>query len=194
MSTENDSGAVVEAQRRIPDGGFRELGLINWVASKIAARVIGAPKMHMVTTLGRHKRLFWAWFVFGAVVYAGRLPRADTELVILRVAHLRGCEYELQQHRRFGARRGVPPEVQEKIFAWPGSEGLSPRRQALLNATDEFINLRTITRATWDVLSGHLTTRQLIEFCMLAGQYDALSATMSALEIPLDYPDEQAAA
>lgn len=175
---------------RIPDGGFRALGLINWVVNKIAARVIRAPRMHLFTILGQHKRLFWAWFVFGAVLYAGRLPRPDTELVILRVAHLRGCEYELQQHRRFGGRRGVPPDVQEQIFGWPHSEGLSPRRQVLLAATDEFVENRTIGAATWEALSRHLNARQLIEFCMLAGQYDALAATISTLQVPLDYPRE----
>jgi AhpD family alkylhydroperoxidase len=129
--------------------------------------------------------------VFGAVLYAGKLPRPDTELVILRVAHLRDCEYELQQHRRFGARRGVPPEVQDKIFSWPHSDGLSPRREALLAATDDFVLQRTITPQTWDALTRHLQPRQIIEFCMLAGQYDALAATISALEIPLDYPEGQ---
>ncbi len=87
------------------------------MVNKIAARVIRAPKMHLFTTLGQHRRLFWAWFLFGSVVYAGRLPRPETEMVILRVAHLRDCEYELQQHRRFAARRGVPEGLQEKIFA-----------------------------------------------------------------------------
>ena len=177
-------------QGRIPDGGFRKLGLINWVVSKIAAAYIRAPKMHMVTTLGQHPRLFWAWFGFGAMVYVGRLPRPDTELVILRVSYLRRCEYELQQHRRFARRRGVPAEVQEKIFSWPDCDGLSVRRRALLAATDEFVLQRTISRDTWKVLSHHLTPRQLIEFCMLAGQYDALAATLSALEVPLDYPQE----
>ena len=52
-----------------------KLGLINWVINKIAARVIRAPRMHLFTTLGQHKRLFWAWFFFGAVLYAGRLPQ-----------------------------------------------------------------------------------------------------------------------
>ena len=188
----NTRGAVDVTQGRIPDGGFRKLGPINWVITKIAARVIQAPRMHLFTTLGQHKRLFRAWFYFGVVLYAGRLPRPDTELVILRVAHVRNCEYELQQHRRFGARRGVAPELQQKIFAWPDSDGLSPRRQALLSATDEFVEKRTITRDTWEALSRHLPPRQLIEFCMLAGQYDALATTISALEIPLDYPSEVA--
>jgi AhpD family alkylhydroperoxidase len=192
VKAQHERGALGVTAGRIPDGGLRQLGLINWVINKIAARVIRAPRMHLFTALGQHKRLFWAWFFFGSVLYAGRLPRPDTELVILRVAHLRDCEYELQQHRRFGARRGVAPEVQDKIFGWPDSEGLSPRRQALLNATDEFVNKRTISRDTWEALSRHLSARQLIEFCMLAGQYDSLATVISALEIPLDYPAEGA--
>ncbi len=191
MTAQSDREAFGVTDARIPDGGFRKLGPINWVVNKIAAWVIGAPRMYLFATLGQHKLLFQIWFLFGAILYAGRLPRSDTELVILRVAHLRNCEYELQQHRRFGARRGVPEDVQEKIFAWPHSEGLSPRRQALLTATDEFVLKRTINRDTWEVLSRYLNTRQVIEFCLLAAQYDGLAATISALRIPLDYPREQ---
>ena len=191
MTAQSDREAFGVTDARIPAGGFRKLGPINWLVNKIAAWVIGAPRMSLFATLGQHKLLFQIWFLFGAVLYAGRLPRPDTELVILRVAHLRDCEYELQQHRRFGARRGVPADIQEKIFAWPQAEGLSPRRQALLTATDEFVMKRTIGRDTWEVLSRYLNTRQVIEFCLLAAQYDGLAATISALRIPLDYPREQ---
>jgi len=174
---------------RIPDGGFRDLGLINWVVNRVAARAIRAPQMHVYTTLGQHKRLFWGWLIYGGLLLAGgRLPRPDSELVILRVAHLRGCEYELQQHRRLAKRCGLGPELQEKIFLWPDTTELSPRRHALLNATDEFVKKRSVSRDTWEALSRYLDRRQLIEFCMLAGQYDALAATITTLEVPLDFP------
>ena len=124
-----------------------------------------------------------------ALLLRGRLARADTELVILRVAHLRNSEYELQHHRKMGRRRGLDDQTQAKIFAWPDTTGgLTPRQQALLSATDEFINDRSISAKVWQLLSSHLDRRQLIEFCMLAGQYDSLAATMSALDIPLDNP------
>jgi len=42
---------------------------------------------------------------------------------------------------------------------------------------------------TWSALSSILSRPQLIEFCTLAGQYDALAATMATLKIPLDFPD-----
>lgn len=174
---------------RIPSGRFRDLGLINWLLARSAARTVGAQEMHLFTTLGHRRLLFWAWAFYGARLLRGRLPIADTELVILRVAHLRGSEYELQHHRKMGRRRGLNDQTQAKIFAWPDStDGLTDRQQVLLSATDEFINDRTISAQVFQRLSGHLDRRQLIEFCMLAGQYDGLAATMSALEIPLDNP------
>ena len=174
---------------RIPAGRFRELGLINWILAKSAARTVGAPQMHLFATLGQHKRLFLAMMPLSALLLRGRLARADTELVILRVAHLRNSEYELQHHRKMGRRRGLDDQTQAKIFAWPDTTGgLTPRQQALLSATDEFINDRSISAKVWQQLSSHLDRRQLIEFCMLAGQYDSLAATMSALDIPLDNP------
>jgi alkylhydroperoxidase family enzyme len=174
---------------RIPSGRFRDLGLINWILAKSAARRVGAPQMHLFATLGQHKRLFLSMMPYSALLLRGRLPLVDTELVILRVAHLRGSEYELQHHRRMGRRRGLDDRTQGAIFAWPNpTGGLTDRQRALLSATDEFINDRSISAQVWQRLSGHLDRRQLIEFCMLAGQYDGLAATLSALEIPLDNP------
>jgi alkylhydroperoxidase family enzyme len=179
---------------RIPAGGFRELGPINWVLAKSAARTVRADKMHLFATLGQHKRLFLAMMPYSAVLLRGRLPQVDTELVILRVAHLRGSEYELQHHRWMGRRRGLDDQTQALIFGWPDAttDRLTDRQQTLLRGTDEFILNRAISPEVWQQLSGHLDKRQLIEFCLLAGQYDCLAATMSALQIPLDNPGQAA--
>lgn len=175
---------------RVPPGRFRELGPINWVLAKVAARTVRAPEMHLFTVLGQRRLLFWAWLFYGARLLRGRLPQADTELVILRVAHLRDSEYELQHHRPIARRRGLDTQTQESVFAWPeASDGLTDRQRTLLQATDEFVNNRSISAEVFQQLSTHLDRRQLIEFCMLAGQYDGLAATLSALEVPLDHPD-----
>jgi AhpD family alkylhydroperoxidase len=176
---------------RIPSGRFRELGPINWVFAKLSARVVGAPEMHLFTTLGQRQVLYWTFLFYGARLLRGRLPTIDTELVILRVAHVRACEYELQHHRRIARRAGLDTHIQAAIFAWPDvpeGDGLSSRQRALLAATDEFVKDRTVTSATWQELASHLDRRQLIEFCLLASQYDGLAATISALDIPLDNP------
>jgi len=148
------------------------------------------PQVHLFTTLGQHRRLLWSWLPFGAVLLSfGRLPRRDAELVILRVGHLRGCEYELQQHRRIAKRRGVDAETQAKVFEGPAADGLADRDRTLLGAVDELIDTRTLSQQTWQSLSAYLDRPQLIEFVTLVGQYDALAATLNTLKVPLDYPD-----
>ena len=175
---------------RIQPGGFRELGLPGWLLCKLLARASGVSQAHLFTTIGQHKRLFWTWLPFsGMLLGPGRLARADAELVILRVAHMRGCEYELQHHRRTAKRRGIDATTQDAIFHGPDTAGLTDRQNALLTATDELINTRTLSPETWQWLSRHLDRQQLIEFVTLAGQYDALAATLVTLKVPLDFPE-----
>jgi AhpD family alkylhydroperoxidase len=175
---------------RIPPGGRRELGLFGWLFCKLAARVWGVPELHLFTVLAQHKRMFWTWGPFsGLLVNFGRLPKRDTELAILRVGHLRQCEYELQQHRRLALRRGVDAGTQAAIFGWPGTDELTPRQQVLMTAVDELVNTRMLTDAAWGRLAVYLDRRQLIEFVTFVGQYDALAMTLNTLGVPMDYPD-----
>jgi alkylhydroperoxidase family enzyme len=175
---------------RIPPGGIRELGPVNWAIAKVGARAIRAPRFSLFNVLGQHRLLFLAWLPYSSMLlYSGKLSRQDAEIVILRVGHLRNCEYELQQHRRLARSRGVGPELQAKIFEGPDGDGLTDRQRALITATDEFVVTRGVSPQTWATLSGHLSKPALIEFCMLAAQYDGLAATISTLNIPLDFPD-----
>jgi AhpD family alkylhydroperoxidase len=170
--------------------GLRDVGPINWVICRLGARGIRAPQFHLFNALSRHSALFWAWLPFsGVLLYWGRLSRFEAELVILRVGHLRDCEYELQQHRRLARSRGVDAALQAKVFEGPDADGLTDRQQVLLRATDEFVLSREVSAQTCAALSGSLNQKQLIDFCILAGQYDTLAATMNTLKLPLDFPD-----
>lgn len=179
------------APARIPSSGsLRELGPIGWIIAKLGARFIRAPRFHLMDTLGQHRLLFLAWLPFsGVLLNWGKLPRRDAELVILRVGHLRDCEYELQQHRRLARSRGLDDETQARIFDGPDSPGLTDRQRVLITATDEFVVTRSMSPETWTALASQLDRKQLIEFCMLASQYDGLAATMATLQIPLDFQD-----
>ena len=176
---------------RIAPGGFRELGPVNWAIAKLGARAIRAPRFTLMNVLGQHKLLFLAWLPYSGLLLGplGKLSRQDAELVILRVGHLRDCEYELQQHRRLARSRGVDAETQARIFEGPDAEGLTDRQRVLITATDEFVVTRSVSSETWAALSKLLTKQQLIEFCLLAAQYDGLAATMTTLRVPLDFPD-----
>jgi alkylhydroperoxidase family enzyme len=175
---------------RIPPGGRKELGLINWGISRIAARKVRAPHMHLFEVLGYHKKLFWTFLPYaGQLLNKGALPKTETELVILRVGHLRSSEYELQQHRRLARSRGVDDATQARIFAGPDAEGLTDRQRALLRAVDEFTTDRNLSDETYTALSAHLDQRQIIEFCALAGHYDTIAGILATLRVPLDFSD-----
>ena len=175
---------------RIPPGGRQELGLINWGISRIAARKVRAPHMHLFEVLGYHKKLFWTFLPYaGQLLNKGKLPKADTELVILRVGHLRGSQYELQQHRRLARSRGVDDATQAKIFDGPDAEGLSVRQRALLRAVDEFTVNRDMSDETFAALGEHLDKQQIIELCALAGHYDTIAGILATLRVPMDFPD-----
>ena len=90
---------------RITPGGRREVGLLVWLFSRLAGRVTGTQPPAVFLTLGRNRGLFWGWLHFaGRMMPGGKLPRRETELVILRVATLARSDYELTQHRRIGRR------------------------------------------------------------------------------------------
>ena len=95
-----DSGIVNTIEpARIEPGGFRELGPLNWVIAKIGAKTIRAPRFTLFNVLGQHHLLFLTFLPYsGMLLGRSKLGLKDAELVILRVGHLRGSEYELQQH------------------------------------------------------------------------------------------------
>lgn len=175
---------------RVPPGGRRELGLLNWVIARVAARSIRAPEMHLFTTMGQHRWLFRSFLPYsGVLLNWGKLPKQDKELVILRVGHLRGSEYELQQHRRLARSRGLDDTLQARIFAGPGADGLTDRQRALLTAVDEFVLNRDVSDQTYAGLARHLDRQQIIEFCAVAGHYDKIAAILATLRVPMDFPD-----
>jgi alkylhydroperoxidase family enzyme len=169
---------------------LRDLGVVNWIVCKLAARKQRVPQAHLFTTLGQHKRLLWTWLPWaGLLLRGGKLTKRDTELVILRVGHLRNSPYELQHHRRMARQVGLDDAIQACIFEGADAQGLNDRQRALLAATDELVSTRTLSDATLSRLSPHLERPQLIEFVTLAGQYDALAAALAALRVPLDFVD-----
>ena len=115
----------------------------------------------------------------------GRLPRRDTELVILRTAWRRRCDYELDPHRRIGAAAGLSPEEIDRATA-DGVRGWGPREEALLTAVDELHAGETLRDETWQQLRRHLDEQDASEFLLLTGHYRMLATFINTLRIPVD--------
>lgn len=174
--------------QRISSGGLRDVGPVIRGFGALAGRAMGtaeAPQVFMV--LGRTRRLFWGWLMFaGGLMPGGKLPRRETELVILRVASLAGSEYERSHHERIGRRAGLSREEIDAVRRGPSDPIWGPRDRTLLTAVDELHEKRDLTDATWSALREELDERLCVEFLLLAGHYEMLATTLNTLRVEPD--------
>jgi AhpD family alkylhydroperoxidase len=172
---------------RIPPGAPRDIGPVNALITRLLGAATGGAPPHIFTTLGRHRGLFRRWLLFaGGLMPGGTLPRRDSELVILRVAHNCGCEYEWGHHERLGKAAGLSPADIARVRSGPAAEGWSPRQGALLRAADELHADRTISDALWAELRPLMSDVDLIELCLLVGHYEMIAMTLNALAVQPD--------
>jgi alkylhydroperoxidase family enzyme len=161
--------------------------VVNYVIAWIAGRVAGTGPLNLFTTLARHRRLFRGWLFFaGRLMPRGTLPRADTELVILRVAHNCESEYEWRHHDRLARASGLSRDDVERVRGGAEAAGWTPRQRALLQAADELHNRREVGDELWSQLSAELSDTQLIELCMLVGHYEMVAMTLRSLRVQPD--------
>jgi AhpD family alkylhydroperoxidase len=171
------------SQPRIPPGNRSEVGLINSLIARVIGLGMRTGPPNIFTTLARHRRLFRPWLRFaGRLMAGGKLPRADTELLILRTAHNTGCDYEWLHHERLGKRAGLS-QAQVEALAQADPDGFSQRQELLLAAADELHERRELSDDLWDRLRPILSDAELIELCMLVGHYEMLAMTLNTLHV-----------
>jgi len=174
---------------RIAPGSRRDVGIAAWLFARAAGRVMGTEPPAVFLTLGRTRRLFWGWLLFaGGLMPGGTLPRRDTELVVLRVAHVRDCAYERAHHERLGRRVGLSAAEIARVADGPGAPGWTDRQRALLTVTDELLGARRLGDAGWEALRTHLDERACVELLLLVGHYDMLATTLLSLDVAPDAP------
>ncbi|MGB3440510.1 MAG: carboxymuconolactone decarboxylase family protein [Actinophytocola sp.] len=172
---------------RVSPGTRRQLGWFGWVFTRLAGLRTRTAPPALFTVLGRHRRLFRRWLIFAsALMPGGRLPRRDTELVILRVATLRASAYELAQHVAIGRSAGLSRDeidrVQDLDGEWHG------RDRVLVAATDALVRDRDLDDDGWRTLRTELSEVECLEFCLLVTHYDLLATVIGTLRIPPDEP------
>jgi alkylhydroperoxidase family enzyme len=169
---------------RVAPAHPHELRPLARIVAEVAGRVSGTGPPNIFTTLGRHPRLFRAWLRYSAhLMPFGRLPRRDTELVILRVAWQCHSAYEWQQHVSLALRVGLTPDEIAGVSEGAASRALTERQRTLLAVCDEMLARRALSDPTWNALRTSLRDQETIELCLLVGHYQGLASTLGALGI-----------
>jgi alkylhydroperoxidase family enzyme len=155
-----------------------------------AGRVTGAGPPNIFTTLGQHRRLFRAWLRYSAQLMPfGALPRADTELVILRVAWLCRSAYEWHQHVPIALRVGLSAEEVAGLAVAPPADVFTERQRTLIAVSDELVTQRALSDSTWSAVRGTFRDREMIELCLLIGNYQGLASAIGGLGIQIERAD-----
>jgi 4-carboxymuconolactone decarboxylase len=140
--------------------------------------------MNIFTTLAHHPKLLKRWAAFGGtLLFGGALPPRDRELLILRTALHCHAEYEWGQHVGIALQAGLNQEEIERLHSAESTEGWSNSDGALIAAADELHANSVISDATWRALAASYDYKQLIEVCMVVGQYHMVAFTLNSLGI-----------
>jgi 4-carboxymuconolactone decarboxylase len=141
---------------------------------------------NIFTTFVRHPKLFEVFHRFaGRLLQRSALPEQVRETLILRTAYRCRADYEWSQHLGIARQVGVSEEVITAVgSAEPGAPG--EHTALLIRAADQLATERDLDDETWAELREHYDERQIIELCMLVGNYAMIAGVLKALRVPLD--------
>lgn len=146
------------------------------------------PKaLNALGVLARYPALTRAFNTFnGHVLYATALSPRQRELLVLRVASLRRCEYEWAQHAVLAAEAGLTEEEIDRVPRGPADANWSDLDRAMLAAADELVEQAIVSDVTWARLAEELDERQLMDLVFTVGAYEVLAMAFRSFGVELD--------
>ena len=138
-------------------------------------------------TLTNHPDLAKRWMVFANhILGKSSLSVRDRELVILRIGYLCQAGYEWGQHVLIARQAGMSDDEIRSAKTGPDTPGLSELDRLLLKATDELHADAHVSDETWDGLSKHYDTQQMMDLVFTIGQYNLVSMALNSFGVQLD--------
>jgi len=142
------------------------------------------------TTLVRNPDLFADFLPFGRrLLRESSLDARERELLIMRTAFRCGARYEWSHHEVIGRRAGLTDE-DLAVLARAEIDEREPARSLLLRVADELVAGHVLTDPTWADLAAAYPVPQIIEICMLVGEYAMLAGVLNSLGVQIEpgYP------
>jgi alkylhydroperoxidase family enzyme len=154
----------------------------------LPSRAPGRPKgLNALGLLARHPELTTAFHTFnGHVLFGSTLSPRQRELLVLRVAAVRGSAYEWAQHAVLAGDAGIDADEVTRIAEGSEAPGWAPLERAMLAAVDELLADAAIGDGTWAVLAAELDERQLMDLVFTVGAYEVLAMAFRTFGVELD--------
>src|SRR5207237_10640256 len=121
----------------------------------------------------------------GAIRHRGELDPVVRELAITRTGILCEAPYEIVAHKHIGKTVGVTDEQNAALEDWKSATCFNELQRAALAFTDEIVELRRPTDATFNAIAVKLTPAALIELQLSVGFYIMTSKFLETFGIDL---------
>lgn len=126
----------------------------------------------------------------GAFLQELELAHELRELVILRVAHMLGAEYEWAQHVPIARSLGFSEDRIEAVRRGPDSEFFDEVECAVLRFTDDALRNTSASDVTFDAVEKQLGHRALVEITLAIGFYQMLARLLETAEVAIEEPSD----
>jgi 4-carboxymuconolactone decarboxylase len=160
----------------------RQAELVRWAGAEAG----------IYTTLVRATDVFGDWLPFGRrMLRRSTLPPREREQVIMRTAFRCRAAYEWSHHDRIGRDAGLDDADIELLAREEVAVGDADDRTVLLiRAADELVADHMLGDETWERLAAAYPVPQVIEICMLVGEYAMLAGALNSLGVQTEdgYP------
>jgi alkylhydroperoxidase family enzyme len=140
------------------------------------------------TTLVRHPDLFADFMVLGRrLLRLSSLDAPDREKLILRAAFRSRARYEWSHHDVIGRRVGLTDADLTALASDPVGADVDPHTGLLIRAADEVLGPEhRLSDETWAAMTATYTQNQVIEACMLVGEYAMLAGVLNTLGVQIE--------
>jgi alkylhydroperoxidase family enzyme len=150
-------------------------------------------ELGVFTTLVRNPDVFGDFLPFGRrMLHGSSLHPRERELLILRTAFRCRARYEWSHHEVIGRKAGLTDDDLSALTqeATDDPDPADPARTLLLRAADELVADHVLSDRTWAALAATYPVPQIIEICLLVGEYVMLAGALNSLGVQIEpgYP------
>ena len=111
-----------------------------------------------------------------------RLTKRIREIIVLRMASLLECGYELHQHRKFAEFVGLTKEEICLIEEGIDSALLNPEERAVLQMVSE-LTVGNVSEKTYKIVAHYFDNQQMVEIVFIFGYYQLLEKFIETFQI-----------
>lgn len=157
----------------------------EWPSSLEGLQNTFAAKLNVYRVMAHHPDLLVAWSSLrDHLVMKNQLGPALSEVVILRVGHRLGSEYERAHHIVRGRACGLTDARIRDILS--GGQPADDVDRLLTRSVDELIDDKRLTQSTLEALTGKFGKTAALDLMALVGFYSTLAYLLETFRVPID--------